>query len=204
MNTLLLQLADSAFPAGSFAHSFGFEALKAEGALRDEAALTTRLHEFVWHTAYSALPFVTCAHAGGDVAALDEANDVFLTNHVANRASRAQGRAFLLASRQLFTTPELPFAHVAVALGATLAPHLSLDDTRHLFLFSAVRSVASAVVRLGVVGPLRAQKLLLDLHPIITQALTNTRDVTHPRSLSPRLEAAQARHDLLYSRLFQS
>ncbi len=162
----------------------------------------TRLEEFVWHSAYGALPFLHRACDGDPEA--DLANHVFLTNHVANRASRAQGQAFLLACRQLFEAPPLPHGHLAVAFGATLRPHLDREALRHLFLFSALRGALSAAVRLGVVGPLRAQRLLLALHPTLDAALDETRTLTEAHTLSVRLDAAQATHDALYSRLFQS
>jgi urease accessory protein len=198
LRSLLLQLSDSAFPSGAFPHSFGLEALKQHGALEP---LDVRLHELVWHTAYGALPFLDAAYADGPRA--DRENDVFLSNHIANRASRAQGQAFLLATRELFGPCELPFGHLAPAWGVVLArARVPLDDARHVFLFGAVRSALSAAVRLGAVGPLRAQRLLLDLHGVIEHALQEKIDA--PCGVAPRLEAAQAAHDTLYSRLFQS
>jgi len=203
---LLWQLADSAFPAGGFAHSFGFEALRALGMLRDEAELIGRLEELAWHTAYAVLPFVADAHAGDPVAA-DRACDRFTSNHVANRGSRAQGRAFLLAiAAVLEVRPVLPFGHLPVAIGAALAGRLALADVRELVMYTAQRSALSAAVRLGVVGPLRAQRVLHEAAPAGARALVETAALAgrDARSASPVLELAQASHDRLYARLFQS
>jgi urease accessory protein len=207
MDWRLLQLADSAFPVGAFAHSLGCEAMWQLGHLRAEN-LATRLRELVWHSATSALPFFHDAHAGQWRAA-DEACHAFLSNHVANRASRAQGRAFLVAASAMrgedFAAP--PHGHLAPAMGGALAQmDVSLDDGRRILLFGAARSALSAIVRLGVIGPLAAQGLLRDLHPILDEALGATADwhSDDACSVAPLVELAQASHDRLYSRLFQS
>jgi urease accessory protein len=207
MQLLLYQLADSAFPAGSFAHSLGFEALRGLGLLRGERELALRLDELAWHTAHAMLPFLGDAHGGAAVEA-DRAVDRFLTSHVANRASRAQGRALAIAAEAMFgARVELPHGHLPAVLGSMLAgAGVSLEDARSLAMFGALRSAVSAAVRLGVVGPLRAQRLLLDVAPIADRALAETRELAghEARSISVLVDLAQAAHDRLYARLFQS
>lgn len=210
MNATLLQLADSAFPSGSFAHSFGFEAMQKLGHLKGEEALRSRLEEFIWHTAYSALPFLNEAHEK-DAKEADEANEVFLSNHIANRASRAQGQSFLLAAEAAFDLKQireaLRHSHIAPAMGAvTKQIGLTKQEARTLYLFTAVRSALSAAVRLGVVGPLKAQNLLFHLDEPMSEAKERTKNLTaeDAATCAPLLDHAQGTQDRLYSRLFQS
>lgn len=211
MNWRLLQLADSGFPAGGFVHSAGLEAalqLGELGAARDFVV------EVVYQTAQGALPFVRRGHAAAvDESALvevDGAAEAFLLGAVANRASRAQGRAFAAAAAHAFAVVQ-PLGevvrlgrlrgHLAPLQGAVAARlGLPVEDALRLALHMAARGVLSAAVRLGVVGPLEAQALHAELP--LDEALASVPD--QPAQSAPLLELFGSLHDRLYSRLFQS
>ena len=102
-NWLVWQLMDSAFPTGGFAHSSGLEAAWQHGEVRGRDELVSFVKSGLEQLGHAALPFVTAAFDEPEkLGELDRLCDVFTTNHVANRASRAQGRAFLSAVERIF------------------------------------------------------------------------------------------------------
>src|SRR5882757_4389669 len=100
---ILWQLADSAFPTGGFAHSLGLEAAWQHGEVRNRTELVSFIEAGLQQLGHAALPLVTAAFDEPEkLGEFDQLCDVFTTNHVANRASRAQGRAFLSAVGRIF------------------------------------------------------------------------------------------------------
>jgi urease accessory protein len=210
---LLWQLADSAFPTGGFAHSGGLEAACQHGEIRGADDLASYLQTCLWQTVSSMIPFVTAGHSAPDQ--LMKSNlgcEVFLSNHVANRASRLQGRAFLNSATRIFdAATSFPAisdpCHLAPTFGTVTRLLLIARSTaEHLFIFSNLRSVAAAAVRLGIVGPMEAQAILHRLAPRAREILTlmEGRGVDEVAATSPLLEIWQGSHDRLYSRLFQT
>jgi urease accessory protein len=217
-----LQIADSAFPTGGFAHSGGLEAALHHGRGQTIEDLDAFVREHLWNVGRAALPFVAAAfERPGDVWDLDALADATLTSHVANRASRTQGRTFLATCARIFD--EAPVrdldarararddrrvpAHLAPVFGAALAGlGATLDEASSLHLYMALRSVASAAVRLGMVGPHEAQRLQQRQAATLDEVLAACKGVEPEDAalVCPLLEIMAATHDRLYARLFQS
>jgi urease accessory protein len=209
---LLWQLADSAFPAGGFAHSNGLEAAWQHGEVRDTADLSAFLEASLWQMGRGILPFATAAHDEPDqLLALDSLFEAFQSNHVAKRASRLQGRALMASAQRIFATlaiMEPPLhGHLAPIFGAvTNALGVPRFHAANLFCFQHLRGILSAAVRLGIVGPLEAQSLQHLLGPCARKVLglCETLPVAEIAQTAPLLELWQGTQDRLYSRLFQS
>ena len=219
MSYLIWQLVDSAFPAGAFAHSGGLEASVQHGHVRDAATMRAFARQTIAQAGRAALPLVTAAHRDPEsLVELDKLSEAFLSNTVANRASRAQGRALVMSVARSFPSPQLEaleqrirredlFGHHAPVFGAVLAM-LGVDrrQVQQLFLFLGSRSICSAAIRLALIGAYEAQELQAALGRDIDAAI-DAYGTLGPHDISqsaPLIDLCQSTHDRLYSRLFQS
>jgi urease accessory protein len=216
---LLWQLVDSAFPSGSFPHSAGLEAAWQNGIVQNGADLRAFIDAQLRSAVYAFAPFVMEAYRNPAAwAQADAACDLFLNNHVANRASRNQGGAFLAAVEKVFGVDTINQmrtsaranrspAHFAAVFGACLAI-LGLSESRacELLLFFTVRGAISSAVRLGIVGPMEGQSIQHAAGAEIGRCAERAMHVTidEAAQTSPVLDLLQGTQDRLYSRLFQS
>jgi urease accessory protein len=204
---IIWQLLDSAFPSGAFAHSSGLESAWQQGLVRDAAELRGLAETFLMQQARgpAALTVAACRRPGR-FAELDALAEAMLANHVANRASRAQGIALGQAAARIFGHREIT-GHAAPVLGV-IAESLGLSDERaaRAAIFVALRGFLSAAVRLGAVGAFEAQALQRSLAESADRAaaLALTIDPDDAAQAAPVLDLLQQTHDRLYSRLFQS
>ena len=215
---LLWQLADSALPTGGFAHAGGLEAARELGLVATREDLEAFAAETLWAAGSFAIPFVTAAHRGAvDLGELDLRCDSATPGHVANGASRTQGQALLRAAEAALGGGAAALAdrvrgerlpgHLAPVHGAVLrAAGADLPTAQRLFLFSAVRSILQAAVRLGLAGPFEAQALQAALSREAEEVAgacgdLGLADVAH---VNPLLDLVQSHQDRLYSRMFRS
>jgi urease accessory protein len=186
--------------------------------VRTSGQLEAYLRGHVWNVGHASLPFVAAAHdAPHRLAEFDAYVDTLLLNHVANRASRTQGRAFASTCMRVFegevasvlakVRVQGACAHLAPVFGATFAAlGVERPDALALYLYLALRAVASAAIRLGIVGPHEAQRLQGALGPTLDRVLTRC-EALRPgdaATVAPLLDIMGATHDGIYSRLFQS
>jgi urease accessory protein len=215
---LIWQVADSAFPTGGFAHAGGLEAAAQLGEVRGPEGLARFAEEALWNAGAFAIPLASAAHRDvAALAALDGRCDAYTPSQVANRASRAQGLALLRAAAAAFGDPARELAervrreqlagHLAPVTGAVARVlGIPIAVTQRLVLHMALRGVLSAGVRLGLAGPLEAQRIQAHLgaladEVIETYGLLGAEEATQA---TPLLDIFQGHQDRLYSRLFQS
>lgn len=210
---LLWQLADSAFPTGGFAHSGGLEGAAQNGEIRNRVDLREWLSASLRQVSRAALPLANAAHEAPDrLSEIDELCDAFTSNHVANRASRLQGRALLMAAERIFAVNFEPdvvpaCAHLAPVFGGVMRLlDVEGDMMRRLFVFQYLRGIIASAVRLNLVGPMEGQviqrELSADAETVAESAAGFGLDEL--AQTSPLLDLWQGTQDRLYSRLFQS
>jgi len=218
---LCWQLLDSAFPAGGFSHSGGLEAVWRQGLLADETGdgLTGFLGLSLRQAARSWVPMALTVHTNMDQhQEVDQVCQAFLSNHVARQASRQQGLSFLRAGLEAFGSPLLSemdsrvrdqaiVGHYAPVFGGVcLALGLGRQRCAELVLFLELRTQLSAAVRLGVTGPMAAQRVQASLASTVAECaeVGLGTELDQIQQITPMLELAQMNQDRLYTRLFQS
>ncbi|KAL0088599.1 hypothetical protein J3Q64DRAFT_1634757 [Phycomyces blakesleeanus] len=229
---LLYILTDSALPTGGFVASSGLEATYQAGLLTADNLsdfVTTSAHSYAWQTNGFVRAGWEAPDDANPISQLEESDSicdaVMVANTVARRASLAQGVAMLTLYLKCFTKNATPDGvkvvkswknkiragqtdgHFSVCFGL-ICRYLDVDleNTLHLWLYLFTRSLYSSAVRLNIIGPYEAQRLLLDSRGSVEKIVKKTKDVTVDNccQTNPLLDVCQGMHDRLYSRLFNS
>ncbi|MEV4421406.1 urease accessory UreF family protein [Patulibacter sp. NPDC049589] len=222
----LLQLADTAFPTGAFAHSLGLEAEHAAGGLRDEHDLERLLRRHLTGLATSDLVAVRAAHAQASAAApdldalivLDREVDATRVTRETREASRATGERFLIAAVELLDDAVLAGLHAAVGSRETpgtlpvawgvacAAVGVDAEAAARAQAFTALSALAAAGQRLVPLGGVATQRALWRSGDAIDDAvrLSAAIDPAEPCSFVPEVDVRSAQHERQRVRLFIS
>ncbi|NEW93815.1 urease accessory UreF family protein [Rhodopseudomonas sp. BR0M22] len=220
MRSALLAIwqADSGFPNGSFAFSYGLEAiadLRGKLSPRSLADLIESVLRQRW-ASFDRVLMMRAFRAGNDLACLAELDRLceamsLLEPH--RLGSRRNGGSFIAAHARL-GNPVAARLRDAIAAGACIGhlPTMQGAVWRALQFDAPSAQLASgyitasgmvaAAVRLGAIGALQAQSALQSALPIIDELVTNGDDDAEPSSCVPFVDIVAARHMRADLRLF--
>jgi len=211
----LMQLFDSQFPVGAFAHSGGLETYAARGGSLPEVRQVLRAQlELGWGRSELAAAYLAWRAAGQgpqhqDIDSLSRTLDALKVVPSIREVSLGLGRRTLDLLRRLYpdTLPAIALPHHAVVVGVA-GRYLQIEARPLLVAFaqSLATGTLAAAVRCMPIGPLHAQALLVECQPGISAAVA--RAIADPESslftCTPALDLRSHQQAGLHTRLFQS
>jgi urease accessory protein len=221
----LLHFADSAFPTGGYAHSFGLEHYCQAGIVRDreglERFLLAQLEGAAGPCDATAAAGALRALARDDVEAgrrLDETLEAMKVVKAFREGSRQMGRQTLRVAAALVGDARLGAyldevnarrapGHHAVAFGLVAgALGWDAEAAATAFLYSTTALLVGAALRLLPMGQLEGQAVLWRLHPVIQRVAREAaeRPAAELWSFTPGLDIQGMLHARLDARLFRS
>lgn len=219
----LIQLADSFFPSGTYTFSHGLEALVQQDRVQQPEDIVCFL-QILLHNKIATCDLVALIHAYrassvNDLKAIEQVETQLYAQTLIETIRKTQqqsGRALLMVAQSTWQHQQLEALERSRVLKQFYCLHpvvfgvvgniadLSLTDTTLAFLHGFVTGILGAAIRLGILGHLQAQKMLLLLALDIEQAsnIALKLNLTQMWSCTPEIERAQMRHSRLNSRLF--
>jgi urease accessory protein len=216
----LLQLCDSLFPVGSFAHSDGLEAAVADGHvarandLRDwlNAQLRSSLTDSDGPAVRDAMGAIRDADLDR-IAAVDDELYAMRPSATGREASRSQGRRLLNTWQHIRPSGPVataiaarPFHTFPVAFGIVCgAMQIAVHEALEAYFYTRLAGGVSAAMRLMPLGQHDAQRILADLLADTPDCVARVEaSCDRPRAFSPHLDIASMRQQYVHSRLFRS
>lgn len=199
----LLQVVDSSFPSGSYAHSMGLEGRYALGDVELLGHVRFLLDNGLGRVE---LPVIRRAYAGGDFARLDQLMDLLLPVRELREASRSIGRSVRRALTAIDGN-DIAAEHHAVVYGAMLRTYdIELQLGLEAYAFGAVRQQLSAAQRMGKIGQTAVQTMLHGVKPHVEAAVSSSMYLSDDEigGFAPLLDFAAMAHAHQPARMFVS
>lgn len=224
-----LQHSDSFFPSGATAFSWGLESLNRDQIINDAHSLTHYIETQLLHRWVSFDQGIIVAAwqaskklnegTNSDLAPLfeiDDFADAMTLSESIRVGSRKLGQTLttvhvklgtqsaIQLQNHLHANPSIPNPHLAVMQGylwATLG--VSEIEARAISAHSLCTSATSAALRLGLIGHIDAQRILMHLQPRIVEALNlPAQNLASLSSSTLAVDIANLRHESLDARMF--
>ncbi len=223
---LLLQLNDSVFPIGAYAHSYGLETYIQKGVVHDEETaaeyLRSRLGYGFLYTDLLAVRLAWDAAKRGDVGALCEIEDMLEASRVPEEiraASEKMGRRFVKTI--LYMEPkwesEVFKEYLAArkgesichpcAYGAFCAQRgIARRDALEAFLYAQASAAVTNCVKTIPLSQSAGQEILLSLYPLFSEIIERAQEAKGEMlgASAPGADIRSIQHERLYSRLYMS
>jgi len=211
-----------AFPVGGFAFSHGLEQAAARGWVKNATDLEAWLRDLLEvGSARNDLILLAAtwrAVAGDDPAALREVHELALAMQPSaerHLETVTQGNAFLATVRAAWPCAALDTACSALrgdtayptAVGAAAAAHrIPLGPSLTAYAIAFTGNLASAAVRLSIIGQTDGQRVLAKLLKVAgsAAAFTSGSTLADIGGSTFRSDIAQLSHETQYTRLFRS
>jgi urease accessory protein len=216
----LLQLCDSLFPVGSFAHSDGLEAAVSDGRVSSpadfEAWLRAQLCVILAHADGPAVRDAMHAVRTDDlatVASIDEELYAMRPSASGREATRMQGGRLLTTWRHIHRSPGLERvmdarSHFTFPVAFAVVSETSgvgVVDALEGFFYTRLAASMSAAMRLMPLGQYEAHRQLADvLREVPARVARVAASADPPAAFSPGIDIASMQHRYVYSRLFRS
>ncbi|MDD2676175.1 MAG: urease accessory UreF family protein [Methylacidiphilaceae bacterium] len=221
----LLQTSDSAYPLGTFSHSFGLEGLRQMGEVESTADLKAQLHRtFVPMLLHVDLPLLARAREATekrDWSALQKLDRLSAALRWSSEQRKAAGRMGarrlkLLESVHRFPAFEEPFASIAASLSYTQACVVAGAESSLLaipteasavaFAYQTLAGIILAGVRLLRISPIQGQRLLRESVEAIVPGIDRGLGLRDEELgwFAPSFDIAAARHARAEERQFLS
>lgn len=214
-----LQYADSFFPGGGVAFSWGLEQLRADLEIKNpvdvDAFIEAQL-DYRW-ASFDAPALCGAWRAGEDSQRLMEIDRLVeamtLAQELRDGSRRAGvsllsvharlGNAAAQAYRESVASGDAP-GHLPVVQGLVWrAAGLGLDLCRAVSAHTLLTGMVSAALRLGLIGHLQAQVVLNRLRPRVAAILSQpVRTIDEAATCTPAGDIASMRHEVADARLF--
>ena len=208
----LLQLFDSQFPIGSFAHSSGLETYAQMDLNKEQLAELLRAQLLY---GFGRLDLAACARAyeaesPDELMVLCAEVTAWKPIRGIRETSLKLGKRMLTLAKRIYPQTSdlhLPAPHQAIVVGL-VGKRLLIGKEVMLLAFAQSNVVAQlqAATRCMPLSPEQAQEILTDVQPLIVEAVARVLEDTEADlwAATPALDVRAHQQALLYTRLFQS